>query len=352
MNLKYNTQVGYLQIINKHLKPTFGLYKLKALNSASIQEYANDLKLKGFAKNSVVGIISTLSGALNYAVEPLHYIQMNPCNHIKYPKYTNDTKKETRYIIDPDDFSRIIDRFPSTSPFFIPLMIGYYTGLRISEAFALTWDDIDLKNRTITVNKITVKRNFGTDVRKAVVIKGKKEEKSSWYFGTPKTSTSNRTVKFGDTLYKALKNAKRQKNMNRMKYGEYYTEHYLKQEIDEKGEPMQRIVPASRALQCALPFADMVCVRENGEYVSTDSFKYCARVIHYELRIAFNYHSLRHTHATYLIESGANIKDVQERLGHTNIETTMNTYVHNTEQLQNQTVDIFEKTVEAKRKQA
>ncbi len=352
MNLKYNTQVGYLKIINKHLKPTLGLYKLKALNSASIQEYANDLKLKGFAKNSVVGIISTLSGALNYAVEPLHYIQMNPCNHIKYPKYTNDTKKETRYIIEPDDFSRITDRFPSTSPFFIPLMIGYYTGLRISEAFALTWDDIDLKNRTITVNKITVKRNFGTDVRKAVAIKGKKQEKSSWYFGTPKTSTSNRTVKFGDTLHKALKNAKRQKNMNRMKYGEYYTEHYLKQEVDEKGEPMQRIIPASRALQCALPSADMVCVRENGEYVSTDSFKYCARVIHYELRIAFNYHSLRHTHATYLIESGANIKDVQERLGHTNIETTMNTYVHNTEQLQNQTVAIFEKTIESKKKQA
>lgn len=95
MNLKYNTQVGYLQIINKHLKPAFRLYKLKALNNASIQEYANDLKLKGFAKNSVVGIISTLSGALNYAVEPLHYIQMNPCNHIKYPKYTNDIKKET-----------------------------------------------------------------------------------------------------------------------------------------------------------------------------------------------------------------------------------------------------------------
>ena len=137
-------------------------------------------------------------------------------------------------------------------------MIGYYTGLRISEAFALTWDDIDLKKRTITVNKITVKRNFGTDVRKAVAIKGKKEEKSSWYFGTPKTSTSNRTVKFGDTLYKALKNAKHQKNINRLKYG---------------------------------------------EYVSTDSFKYCARVIHYELKIAFNYHSLRHTHATYLIES-------------------------------------------------
>ncbi len=345
MNLKYNTQVGYLQIIENHLKPTFGMYKLKALNSASIQEYANALKLKGLAKSSVNGIITTLSGALNYAVEPLHYIQYNPCDRIKYPKYEKAQKKEVRYIITPDDFATITERFPAESQFYIPLMIGYYTGLRISEAFALTWDDVDLDNRTLTVNKITVKRNFGADVRKVVEKKGKKELKSSWYFGTTKTFTSNRTIKFGETLYNALKDAKKKKNMNRMKYGEYYTEHYLKEEVDEKGDPMQRIIPATRALQCALPKADMICVRENGEYVSTDSFKYCARVIHNELRLAFNYHSLRHTHATYLIQNGANVKDVQERLGHSDIQTTLNTYVHNTDVMRNETVDIFEKTV-------
>lgn len=347
MNLKYNTQVGYLHIIENHLKPTFGIYKLKALNSASIQEYANELKLKGFARSSVVGIISTLSGALSYAVEPLHYIQYNPCDRIRYPKYEKK-QKEVRYIIEPNDFQRIIERFPSTSQFYIPLMIGYYTGLRISEVFALTWDDIDLENCTIDMNKITVKRNFGADVRKVVEKKGKKELKSAWYFGTPKTKSSNRIVKFGNSLYNALKEAKKQKNINRLKYGEYYTEHYLKKETDEKGETIYRIIPATRALQCALPLADMVCVRENGEYVSTDSFKYCARVIHYELKIAFNFHSLRHTHATFLIENGANIKDVQERLGHSDIQTTLNAYVHNTEQMKNQTVDIFEKAIAEK----
>lgn len=166
MNLKYNTQVGYLQIIENHLKPTFGIYKLKALNSASIQEYANALKLKGLAKSSVVGIISTLSGALNYAVEPLHYIQYNPCDRIKYPKYERPKNKEVRFVIQPDEFTTITERFPAESQFYIPLMIGYYTGLRISEAFALTWDDINLYDHTLTVNKITVKRNFGADVRR------------------------------------------------------------------------------------------------------------------------------------------------------------------------------------------
>ena len=82
-------------------------------------------------------------------------------------------------------------------------MIGFYTGLRISEAFALTWDDIDFEKRTLSVNKQVVKRNFGADVRKVVEKKGKKEQRSSWYFTTPKTEASARTIPFGDTLYQA-----------------------------------------------------------------------------------------------------------------------------------------------------
>lgn len=83
---------------------------------------------------------------------------------------------------------------------------------------------------------------------------------------------------------------------------------------------------------------------------STDSFKYCSRIVHKELLLAFDYHSLRHTHATLLIESGADVKDVQMRLGHTNIETTLNTYVHDTDKMIERSVDIFEAAVHAKKK--
>lgn len=51
------------------------------------------------------------------------------------------------------------------------------------------------------------------------------------------------------------------------------------------------------------------------------------------------------SHATLLIESGANVKNVQARLGHCNITTTLQTYVHDTEKMAEQSVDIFEKAV-------
>lgn len=67
-----------------------------------------------------------------------------------------------------------------------------------------------------------------------------------------------------------------------------------------------------------------------------------------KLLLIFNYHSLRHTHTTLLIESGANIKNVQTRLGHTNIETTLKTYVHDTKKIANQSVNLFEKITQTK----
>lgn len=341
MNLKYNTQLDYIQIIENHLKPAFGKFYLKSLNPAIIQEYVNGLKVKGFAKSTVTGIFCTLSASLKYAVEPLKYIDYNPCERVKLPKYENK-RQELHVNIPADDMKRIFDRFPEDNIFYIPLMIGYYTGVRISECFGLTWDDIDLKKRTISINHQVVKRNFGMDARQAVHKDRPRMEKSEWYFQTTKTSSSIRVIKFGQTLYDVLTKAKKNKMLNRFKFGEHFTEYYLKPETDEKGESVNRLLPIKRGIPVELPVADMVCVRDDGSMVTSDSFKYCCRIIHHELHIAFNYHSLRHTHATMLIEGGAPLKDVQERLGHADIQTTMNKYVHNTEELQNATVEIFE----------
>ena len=67
-------------------------------------------------------------------------------------------------------------------------------------------------------------------------------------------------------------------------------------------------------MPCVLAKVNLVMRKENREYSSLNSFKYAARVIHHELNIQFNYHALRHIHATMLIENGISVKSVQERL--------------------------------------
>ena len=340
MNLKYNTQIDYLAVIKNHLKPQFGHYRLKSLSAAAIQTYINDLKVRGLARTTVSNILCVLSAAMNYAVEPLHYIASSPCDHVTIPKY--DIKRpELHVFLSDNDMQKIVARFPPDNPFYLPIMIGYYTGVRISECFGLTWDRIDLQNHTITIDRQIVKRNFG-DARNSIDKGRAKMDKSRWYFQSPKTVTSVRKILYGDKLQRILMAAHTAKQKNRLQYGDSFTEYYLKPEKDEKGERIDQIIPVQRSIPVSLPAADMVCVRPDGSLLTTDSFKFVCRVVHSELHLAFNYHSLRHTHATMLIEAGAPIKDVQERLGHADVQTTINRYVHNTREMQQQSVDLFD----------
>ncbi len=104
-------------------------------------------------------------------------------------------------------------------------------------------------------------------------------------------------------------------------------------------------MPCQKAIQPTLKRVHLVCIAGNGDFTSSDSMKYPSRIINKELLIPYDYHSLRHTHATKLVESGANIKAVQTRPGHKNIETTLQTYAHTTEKMLYETVHIFENNV-------
>ena len=347
-SLKYNTQLAYNHIIEGHLKPAIGMYKLKSLTPMILQEYVNNKFVSGLKKTTLTNIMAVLSGSLSYAVVPAKFIQSSPAEYLRYPKVSSDRSDVNRTVISIEDFNRMLERFEKGNPFRYALMIGFYTGLRIGEVYGLTWDDIDLNKKTLSVNKIAYKRNYGVDVRQVMKKKGKREEKSSWYFGDPKTKASIRTIKIGDTLVSELKEYKKMQLKNQMLYGEYYTNIYKKEEKDEKGNIIYRLVEVEKAVPVTLPIANIITRKENGQYSSSDSFKYAARVIHYDLGIKFNFHSLRHTHATMLIESGVSPKAVQERLGHENIETTLQTYVHNTESMEQDAVDVFENIMSTK----
>jgi len=329
VNCKYNTQQGYRGIIDNHIKPSFGIYKLKSLTPAILQEFVNNKYLTGISKNFLTNMMAVISGSLKYAVHPCKFIKDNPMQYVKYPKYEHSKAEIDRKVITPEDFKTIIERFPFGTSFYMPLMIGYHTGCRIGEVMALTWDDIDLNERTIDVNKILVKRD------------------KNWYFGSTKTKSSVRKIKIGKTLVDALKQHRKWQMENRLKYGQHFIQQYEVQEVDQvTNEKLRSIHSLQSSIDAGvMQPINIVCTKEDGDMVTPETFKYASRVIHYNLGILFNFHSLRHTHATTLIENGANIKDVQNRLGHNNIKTTLDTYTHATEKMAEQSVDIFEKAV-------
>ena len=198
-----------------------------------------------------------------------------------------------------------------------------------------------LKKCNISLNKNIIKKNqYGLPKRK-IITKG--HSVGVWYYGDCKNPQSKRTISIGDTLVNALKEYKKEQEENQKFYGDSYLYYYEKRVLNDitKKEEI-KLVEAKAELEVALPKAELVFVKENGQFLGTDSPKYAFKVIHYELGINSRFHDFRDTHATRLIENGADIKAVSKRLGHSSIQTTYNIYVKVTNKMETETVDKFE----------
>lgn len=310
INCKYNTLANYKRNIENHIKPELGIYKLKSLDPSTLQEFINRKYLAGFSKNHLANIKTVLSGSMRMAVQPYKFIQSNPMQYVKLPKKINKRKNTNKKkILSNAEVNNIFNRFSFGDNLYIPLVIAYHTGLRASEVCALTWDRIN--ENKLTVDRILINKN------------------GNWNFGPPKTKSSNRTIKIGKTLLEILKKHK-EKQLEFKEHGGIYYKKYA----EKKGA----IIQAPGSLK-------FICTKQDGTLLTPNSLKYLSRVVNYELNIDFNFHALRHTHATMLIENGANIKAVQSRLGHARISTTMNTYAHVTEKMTNEVVDLLEENL-------
>ena len=339
INLKYHTIEAYSNIVKNHLKTNLGFYNLSQITKTTLQEFLNKVYVeKGYSKNFLNNIRKVLKCSFNYATEN-EYVKVNPATNLKLPKY-DVPPKDPAHIFTDEEINTILDRFKNNHCIYYAFLTAYCTGLRIAEVFALTWDDIDFENKTISVNKNILKKNQA-GATKQRHLSG--NSTTVWYFGTCKTQTSYRTISIGDTLINALKTYRKEQEENKINYGDTYMKHYKKNVISPYNNKTEtKIVNAYSEIDVALEEVNFVFVKKNGVYEGTDSCKYPFKVIHYELGIPCRFHDFRDTHATKLIESGADIKAVSKRLGHRNIDITYNIYVRVTEKMENETSEKFE----------
>ena len=313
-NCKPSTINNYEKKIRLHIKPIIGKYRLAALSPEALQKLINDKFNQGYSRNTLAVLKGILTGSLSYAVQPLKYIPYSPAEYIDLPSTRATPAVKSRssphVYLTPEQMAKAFARFPDGSSSYLPLLLGYKCGLRISEAFALDWSSIDLQNKKLTV-------------RQQILWQEKDKENGSpayWYFTLPKYD-SIRTIELSSDVVTALEREKARQEEALAFYGSLYI-HYFRDEAgrlntDGVGEEVHFIM-----------------VRPDGSYINSRTMQHVSRVATRELGFEkFDYHSLRHTHATMLAELGVSPKYVQHRLGHKNIQVTMNIYQHLTDKM-------------------
>lgn len=226
VNLKYHTIEAYQNIIKNHIKPRLGFYRLSQITTSTLQEFLNNLYVeKSFSKNFMKNILKVLKTSFSYATDVVGFVKENPALKVKIPKY-DIPDEDPAHIFTKEEFEMILERFQNNHAFYYAILTAYYTGLRVSEVFGLTWNDIDLEKKTLTVNKNILKKNQNGATH-GRHISGKAT--TVWYFGTCKTKSSYRTIEIGDTLVKALKEYKEEQERDKKEYGDLYMKHYIKE---------------------------------------------------------------------------------------------------------------------------
>ena len=310
-NLKYHSIQAYESSL-KHINQYIGNVILQELRPRDVDYLLQSLCNNGKALRTIRICRSVLATALSYAIYPLELISFNPCSAVKIPKRTIKQVIQ-RTVISTERLNELLVQYPFGTPYHVPIILAYYTGLRLGELLALTWDDVNLSTGELSVNK------------QLLYIVGK-----GYFFGSVKTDTSERTIILDTPTIDLLRKWQSKQKEQELALGGQYVYTFVNN---------GKIVQCSKNLTESMQYTQVkpICIRPNGKIVTNASV---TRVLHLS---GINSHSFRHTHATKLIESNASAKSVAARLGHKSTAITEDLYTHNTAEMQKQIAEITEK---------
>lgn len=289
---KSTTHNSYRQIVNNYVNPAIGQIKLSKLNASTLMNfYAHELKLggrygTGLSAKTVLNHHRMLRCALRCAVE-WQILAANPADFATPPK----AERKEMVTLAPSEAAELLSQLEGSN-LYLPAFLALHTGMRRGEVLGLRWADVDLENRLISVSHSL------SQVGKQVTL------------GTPKTKSSRRRITIDEDTVAVLRQVRASQESERELLGS---------SIADDG---------------------YIVTTSPGQHWKPNSFSssFSARM----KRLGFkkvNYHGLRHTHATLLMGSNIHPKVVSERLGHSNISTTLDIYSHVTPNMQREASD-------------
>ena len=277
------TYERYKQLCEKHLKPTIGNIALNKLQAIRISELYSDAMESGcidgnggLSKQTVLHMHRVLKRALSQAVK-WGLLSRNPCDAVdNIPK----PNKKERLTFTTEETLSLLEQLEGNR-LQLPVLLAVTTGMRRGEILGLRWKDIDLDKKRLYIRQIVIEtRQYGLEVKQ------------------PKTDSSSRTIALPQITIDAIKKYRVEQAELCLQLGKGLTpESMLFNEYSGLNVP-NRITVNFRS------------------FIKSHGFKHVT------------FHDLRHTHATHLLEQNIHPKIVSERLGHSTIALTMNTYSH------------------------
>ena len=303
----YDMQIGYYKA---RIAPILGSMYLQDIKPSHIDKWLRWLLKEGLAKNSIIGYRTLLHQAFNYAIYPAELISSNPVSLVKIPNIANTNTVE-RKIITPETYGEITHNEQLKPEIRLVVAIAYHTGMRISEILGLTWENVNFDKGFIKV------------AYQVVRYKGQR-----YFTSKLKKPSSYRTIYIDQDLIEVLKawqerQVKRAAFINVVNYA--------------TAIPGPICMQSQKYLAKEVTPLHFVCLNNNGKLVSYSTI--AEKLRKYNL----NTHSFRHTHATMLVESGAPLKGITNRLGHKSISMTQDIYAHASDVIQQNTRDSFQR---------
>ena len=270
------TADGYEALLKRYIRDSLGSERLDKLQPLDIQKVYGEIQARGLSARVVRHTHSALHNALKQAVK-WGLIFRNPADLVELPKVPH---KERR-VLSQDEalrFLKAADSLPRGLIFEFALL----TGMRPEEYLALQWSDLDFERGAASIQRALVRH------------------KKEWSFEKPKTPRSRRTVPLPSLLLQKLTEYKRKQNEERLKAGPLWQAHGLIF-CSEIGTPLSIPPLTYRYFRPILKKAELPQIR---------------------------LYDLRHSCATLLLMADENPKVVSERLGHSTVVLTLDTYSH------------------------